>query len=165
MVLKLLLAAVLAAGLASAQRGGGGGGGSKGGGTSGGDMGMRPQRQSPIDTIAEKLKLTKEQKDELGKIVSEAREKSASFTEQIHNGRSNMTQMLIAGKNSGDDWDNLMKAFTGVLAQQEAVETEAYQKLYATLDDKQKPKAGPVFEELMAGLFAGRGAGRMGGRQ
>jgi Spy/CpxP family protein refolding chaperone len=167
MVPKLLLAALLAAGLASAQRGGGGGGGgSKGGGM--GDMGMRSQRQSRLDMIADKLKLSKEQKDEVGKIFDSAQEKAAPLTEQIRNGRSNMTQMLISGKNSGEDWDTLMKQFTAVLAQQEAIETEAYQKMYAALDDKQKPKAAPVFEELMAGMFAGRDwrrvSGGMGGR-
>ncbi len=166
MVLRLLLSATLAVGLASAQ-------GKKGGGSGGGmgaDMPMRMQRQSRIDMIADKLKLTKEQKDDIAKIFDAAQEKATPLNEQVRNGRSKVTEMLIAGKNSGEEWDSLMKAFTGVLAQQEEVEVEAYQKMYAALDDKQKPKAGPVFEELMAGMFAGRdwkrapgGAGGMGG--
>lgn len=168
MVLRLLLTALLAAGLASAQRGGGGGG-SKGGG--GGDMGMpRAQRQSRLDMMAEKLKLSKEQRDEISKIFDNAQEKAAPLNEQVRNGRSKVTEVLVSGKNSGEEWDSLMKAFTAVLAQQEAVETEAYQKMYASLDDKQKPKAAGVFEELMAGMFAGRdwkrtpvGAGGRGG--
>lgn len=171
MVLRLLLAALLAAGLATAQRGGGGGG-SKGG--SMGDMGMpRAGRQSRLDMIGDKLKLSKEQKDEISKFFDNAQEKAGPLNEQIRNGRSKVTEMLIAGKNSGEDWDNVMKAFTAVLAQQEAVEVEAYQKMFASLDDKQKPKAAGVFEELMAGMFAGRdwkrapggmgGGGGMGG--
>jgi Spy/CpxP family protein refolding chaperone len=151
MVLRLLLAALMAAGLASAQgkKGGNGGGMS--------DMGMpRAQRQSRLDMIGDKLKLTKEQKDDISKIFDNAQEKAAPLNEQVRNGRSKVTEMLISGKNSGEDWDNLMKAFTAVLAQQEGIEAEAYQKMYAALDDKQKPKAAPVFEELMAGMFAGR---------
>ena len=152
MVLRFLLAAVLAAGLASAQ-GKKGGGGSN---SSMGDMGMRSQRQSRIDMIADKLKLTKDQKDDISKIFDNAQEKAAPLNEQVRNGRSKVTELLIAGKNSGEDWDNLMKAFTAVLAQQEALEVDAYQRMYAALDEKQKTKAAPVFEELMAGMFAGR---------
>jgi Spy/CpxP family protein refolding chaperone len=166
MVFKVILTAVLAIGVASAQ-------GKKGGGSSGG-MGDAPMarapRQSRIDMIADRLKLTKEQKDDISKIFDNAQEKATPLNEQVRNGRSKVTEMLIAGKNSGEDWDSLMKAFTGVLAQQESVEAEAYQKMFAALDDKQKPKAGPVFEELMAGMFAGRdwkrapgAAGGMGG--
>ncbi len=164
MVVRLLLAALLAAGLGSAQgkKGGGGGGGM------GGDMTMPRARQGRMDMIADKLKLTKEQRDEIGKIFDNAQEKAAPLNEQVRNGRSKVTEMLISGKNTGEDWDNLMKAFTAVLAQQETLEVEAYQKMYATLDEKQKPKAGPVFEELMAGMFAGRdwkrGPGGGGGR-
>ena len=151
MVIRLLLAAVLATGLATAQgkKGGGGGGMS--------DMGMpRMQRQSRMDMIAEKLKLNKDQKEEISKIFDAAQEKATPLNDQIRNGRGKVTEMLISGKNSGPDWDGLMKAFTNVLAQQETVETEAYQKMYATLDEKQKTKAAPVFEELMAGMFDGR---------
>ncbi len=154
MVVRVFLAAVLAAGLLAAQGKKGGGGGGNGGM---GDMGMpRMQRQSRMDMIADKLKLSKEQKDEISKIFDNAQEKAAPLNEQVRNGRSKVTEMLISGKNSGDDWDTLMKAFTNVLAQQEALETDAYQKMYAMLDEKQKSKAGPVFEELMAGMFAGR---------
>lgn len=122
-----------------------------------GDMeAPRMPRQSRIDIFADKLKLTKDQKDEATKIFDSAQEKATPLNDQVRNGRSKVTEMLISGKNSGPDWDSLMKAFTAVLAQREAVETEAYQKLYAALDDKQKPKAAPVFEELMSGMFAGR---------
>lgn len=160
MVPRLLLAALLVAGCASAQ-GKKGGGGSKGGDM--GDMSMARTRQSKIDTIAEKLKLTKEQKDEVIKIFDNAQEKTTPLNEQLRGERNKVTQLMIAGKNSGEDWDAEMKAFTTVLSQQESIETEAYQKLYATLDDKQKPKAAPVFEELMAGMFTGRDWKRGGG--
>ena len=163
MVLRLLLAAVLAAGLVSAQ-------GKKGGGNQNmGDVPMpRVQRQSRLDMIGDKLKLTKEQKDEVIKIFDNAQEKAAPLNEEVRGSRSKLTALLIAGTTSGDDWNTVMTGLTSVLAQQETVEVEAYQKLYAALDDKQKPKAAPVFEELMAGMFAGRDwkrtPGGMGGR-
>lgn len=165
MILRLLLAFALAVGLSSAQskRGGGGGQGM------GGDMGMmRPQRQSRLDLISEKLKLSSDQKEAVGKIFDNAQEKTTPLNEQIRNGRSKITSMIMSGTTSGDEWDNVNKAFTAVLAQEETIEAEAYQKLYAALDEKQKPKAAPVFEELMNGMFAGRdwrrGSGGMGGR-
>ena len=169
MVLRLFLAAVLASGLTFAQgRKGGRGGDSNNMGEPG--M-MRQVRQSRLDMIADKLKLTKDQKDEVSKVFDNAQEKSAPLGEQIRAGRAKVTEMLISGKNNGEEWDNVMKLFTAVLAQQEAIETEAYQKMYASLDEKQKSKAAGVFEELMAGMFAGRdwkrapGAmGGMGGR-
>ena len=151
MVIRLLVAALLAAGLVSAQGKKGGGGGGMGGM----DMPRMP-RQSRLDMIADKLKLSKEQKEEAGKIFDNAQEKATPLNEQIRNGRGRVTEMLLSGKNSGPDWDNLMKAFTAVLAQEEAVETEAFQKVYASLDEKQKAKAAPVFEDLIAGMFAGR---------
>ncbi len=151
MVIRLLLAALLAAGLVSAQGKKGGGGGGMGGM----DMPRMP-RQSRLDMIADKLKLSKEQKEEAGKIFDSAQEKATPLNEQIRNGRGRVTEMLLSGKNSGPDWDNLMKAFTAVLAQEEAIETGAFQKVYASLDDKQKAKAAPVFEDLIAGMFAGR---------
>lgn len=152
MVIRLLVAALLAAGLVSAQGRKGGGGG---GGMGGMDM-PRMARQSRLDMIADKLKLSKEQKEEAGKIFDNAQEKATPLNEQIRNGRGRVTEMLLSGKNSGPDWDNLMKAFTAVLAQEEAIETEAYQKVYASLDEKQKAKAAPVFEDLIVGMFAGR---------
>jgi hypothetical protein len=166
MVFRVLLAAVLAAGLASAQRGGGGKGGSKGGGDMG-DMGMSRARQTKLDVIGEKIKLSKEQKDEVTKIFDNAQEKSAPLNEQIRNERNHMAQLLMNGKNSGPEWDTEMTNLTAMLAQRETVEADAYQKLYTGLDEKQKSKAAPVFEELMADMFAGsswkRGGGMGGG--
>jgi Spy/CpxP family protein refolding chaperone len=149
MILRLLLAAALLVSMASAQ---GKKGGSRGGG---GDMGGMPpmMRQTRLDMIADKLKLNKDQKDEAAKMFDADQEKANPLNELIRNGRGKMTEMIITGKDSGADWDNLMKAYTGVLAQQEALETDAFQKLCASLEDKQKKNAPVVFEELMAGMF------------
>ena len=131
-------------------------------------MGMSRTRQSKLDVIGEKLKLSPEQKDAVAKIFDNAQEKTAPLNEQIRSERSKLTQLLMGGKTSGEEWNAEMTAFTAVLVQRDTVETDAYQKLYASLDEKQKSKAGPVFEELMAGMFAGSnwkrgGGGGMGG--
>src|SRR5690348_12289018 len=97
MIMRVMLALALAAGLASAQRGKGGGGG---GGGMGGDMAgvMRPQRQSKLDVIAEKLKLNKEQKDEAAKIFDAAQQETAPFRDQFEQGRRAIVGAMIAGK-------------------------------------------------------------------
>jgi Spy/CpxP family protein refolding chaperone len=150
MILRVLLAATLLVSIAPAQ---GKKGGSKGGGGGGGMGGFGMQRQTRLDMIADKLKLNKEQRDEVTKIFDADQEKANPLNELIRNGRGKITEMLIAGKDSGADWDGLMKAFNGVLAQQQALETDAFQKVYASLEDKQKKNAPAVFEELMAGMF------------
>ncbi|HWC97112.1 MAG TPA: Spy/CpxP family protein refolding chaperone [Candidatus Sulfopaludibacter sp.] len=147
----MLLAASLVAGMGFAQ--GKKGGGSKGGGA---DMNMTGgRRQTRLDMIAEKLKLSKEQRDEVTKIFDNAQENTTPLNDQIRNGRGKITEMLISGKNSGEQWDGLMKAFTSVMAKREEIETEAFQKVVASLEEKQKKNAPVVFDELMAGMFEG----------
>lgn len=170
MFARLLLTFVFAAGLAFAQGGGmgGGGGGSKGGGGDmGGEGGMgggmpRGQRQSKADLVADKLHLSKDQKEKFTAIVSEGQEEMRPITEQIVQGRNVITTAIIQGK-TGDDINKLMAQFTDLMAQRSGVEAKAYGKLYAMLDPKQQAKAGPVFAAEMDGMFDGRG-GR-GGRQ
>src|SRR5690242_19257800 len=93
---RLMLAGILAAAVASAQRGGGGGmgggmGDDMGGGmgrNGGGEMGMgggmpRAQRMSREDQIADKLKLNKQQKEQMEAVLSAAREKSAPLRDAL----------------------------------------------------------------------------------
>ena len=82
MLVRLLLTAVLAAGFASAQggRGGGGGMGGEEGGMGGGSgMGggggtIQMRRQSRQDMLFDKLKLSKEQKEQATQILAAAME-------------------------------------------------------------------------------------------
>ncbi|HXS93472.1 MAG TPA: hypothetical protein VN736_02640 [Candidatus Limnocylindrales bacterium] len=163
MFLRILMAAALAAGLASAQRGGGGG--SRNGGGMGGEM-PRVQRASKLDTIADKLGLSKEQREEFQQIVSASAEKAGPLNEQLNNGRQQLTGVMATGRDSGEDFEKLKSAYIGVLSLEAGLEADTYQKLYAILKDKQKTKAAPVFAELMSGLYersAGPGGG--GGRR
>jgi Spy/CpxP family protein refolding chaperone len=152
MIFRLFLAAMLAAGLASAQGKKGGGGGNSA------EMGSmsRPQRVSRFDTIADKLKLNKEQKEQAATIFDAAQEAATPLNEQIVSQRNQITGAIIQGQNSGADFDKLMSAYTAVLAQRASVEATAYGKLYAILKPNQQSKAAQVFAEQMSGLFAGR---------
>lgn len=159
LVLRIILAAMLATGLAAAQGKGGGKGGSKQS-----DMGAsmpRQQRTSRFDTIADKLKLSKEQKDQASTIFDAAQEAAAPLNDQIANGRNQITSAIIQGQNNGEGFDKLMSAYTGVLAQMTTIEATAYGKLYAILKPNQQSKAEQVFAEQMAGLFGGRDWKRM----
>jgi hypothetical protein len=179
MFLRVLFTAVLAAGLALAQRGGGGGGGGMGddmgGGMGGGGgrgmdgmgggMGMRPQRQSKFEQFVEKLKLSKEQGEEVQKAFSAAQEEAAPIRSQMDQGRVTIAGALIEGK-SADDVKKMQDAYAALCAKMAAVEAKAFAKVYATLKPNQQSKAPAAFE-LMAGMFerpAGGGA-RRGGRQ
>src|SRR5947208_1379036 len=114
MFTQLLLATILAADLASAQRGGGGGeeggGGMSGMGGMGGGMGSgmggmgggsgmsRMVRPSKLEMFADKLKLTREQKEELLKILSAGREEATPLRQPIDQERVNIIESMLNGK-------------------------------------------------------------------
>lgn len=159
MVGRVVLAALLTAGLVAAQRGGGGGRGGDMGG-----MGMpRPQQQTRADQLAEKLKLNKEQKEQLAEILKTAGESAGPLSQQIGNGRQMIVQAMVNGKDSGDDYDKLLAAYTAVLAQMDGVEATAYGKIYALLKPNQQKNAEQAFTETMAGMFTRAGGGAGGG--
>ena len=168
MLARLVLTAILATTLASAQRGGGGGGGMGGEGGGGRDMGgeggmgggaPRMQRQSKADMIADKLKLNKDQKEQMQTIFQAAMEEAKPVAEQITKGREVIAGALIGGK-SDDEIKKMLDQYAGLAAQMTAVETKAFGKIYALLKPNQQSKAPAAFE-LMAGMFGGQmGGGR-----
>jgi Spy/CpxP family protein refolding chaperone len=170
MFARLLLASAFAVSLTFAQ-GMGGGGGSKGGGGGsemggGGEGGMgggmpRAQRQSKTDLVADKLHLSKEQKEKFASIVSAGQEEMQPVSQQLLQGRNVIIGAILQGKSS-DDISKMMAQFSELMAQHANVEAKAYGKLYAMLDPKQQAKAGPVFAAEMDGMLDSRG-GR-GGR-
>jgi alanyl-tRNA synthetase len=153
------MAVLLTAGLVAAQRGGGGGGGDRGG------MMPRPQQQTKADQLAEKLKLNKEQKEQAAEVLKTAAESAGALNQKIANGRQMMVQAIVNGKDSGEDYDNLLAAFTAVLGEMDSVEATAYGKIYALLKPNQQKNAEPAFTELMAGMFARAGGGGGGRRR
>ena len=191
MYLRIMLTAVLAVGLASAQRGGGGSGmgagtgdegGMGGGGGAGGMGGMggggmpggMPRKQTKADMLLDKLKLSKEQKEDVVTILNAANEKAAPIREQLAKGRAMMANM-ITSKAPEADLKKLMGDYTTVAAMMTNIEAEAFGKIYAILKPNQQAKAPQAFE-LMAGMFnaappgpgrgrGGQGRGEGGGRQ
>ena len=170
MFARLVVTATLATVLASAQggRGGGMGGGmdggmgnERGGIGEGGMSGMpRPQRQSKLDQIADKLKLNKDQKDEVQTIFQAAMEQAKPVNDQISKGREVIAGAIISGK-SDDEIRKMMEQYAALAAQITAIESQAFTKVYALLKPNQQAKASAAFE-LMAGMFSQRQGG--GGR-
>ncbi len=157
MVGRFVLAGILAAGLLCAQKGGKGGGG---GSNMGGGMGMpRPQQQSKMDILADKLKLSKEQKDQVLNIMNAAAETAGPISSQINQGRGLIVQAMVQGQDNTDDFKKLMAAYTNALAQMDNIEATAYAKIYALLKPNQQKAASQVFDEIMAGIFMRSGGG------
>jgi len=167
MFARLLLAAILTAGLASAQRGGGAGGGmggEEGGGGGGGMGGMgggtggmgggggmtRVVRPSKLEMFADKLKLSKEQKEELIKILSAGREEATLLRQPIDQERVNITESILNGK--ADVLKKSMDNYAALMGQMAGVEAKAFAKVLATLKPNQQSKSAQVFE-LLAGVF------------
>ena len=123
---------------------------------------LAPRAQSKLDQIADKLKLSKEQKEEAGNILNAAAESAGPLNQQIANGRQKITEAMVNGSDKGDDYNKLMGAYTAVLAQMDSVESTAYGKIYALLKPNQQKNGEPVFAEVMAGMFmrSGGGSGR-----
>ena len=162
MFVRFLFTLALAASFASAQ-GGRGGGGSEGGmggeGATGGGM-PRVQRQSKQDLLFDKLKLSKEQKQQAQQILSTTMQKSATARDLVTKGRQIIATALIE-KRSDDEIKRLFNEYTTVSAQMTSFEAEAFGKIYAILKPNQQSKAPQAFE-LMAGMFAGGGRGGEG---
>lgn len=159
---KMLLAALLATALASAQRGGNRGGGM--GDETGGMPAMRVSQPNRALLLAEKLKLDKDQKQELQNILMAAAEEAAPLRSQITNARVQLAGAMIEGK--GDEAvKRAQEACSALAAQVAGIEAKAFAKLYALLKPNQQAKAAQGFE-LLAGMLeqpGGRGRGMAGG--
>ena len=172
MIGRWLLSGVLVTTLAYAQRGGGGDmgeseggiGGGRGGGMSGMGGGMGGMRRlSKLEMFEEKLKLNKEQREEVQTAYSATMEKSAPLREIITKGRQVIANAILAGKS--DDVNKMFGEYATVCAQMTAAEAEFFSKVYAMLKPNQQSKAPAAFE-LVDGMFAGGGMpGGMGGRR
>ncbi len=128
---------------------------------------QRPQQQSKADQIADKLKMTKEQKDQMVEILKAAIESAAPLNQQLNSGRQMLTQAVVKGTDSGDNYSKLLAAITEVQAKMDGVEAKAYADIFALLKPNQQKNGEQVFTELMAGMLAqpvGAGGGRRRGQ-
>jgi cell division protein FtsB len=162
MLRRALLLVLAAASVAFPQRGGGGGGGRGGGGGMSDMPMMRPQRQSRLQLFAEKLKLSKEQREEAEKILTAAMHQAAPLAMQIDKSRAEIAGSIIDGKPEGEI-QKLKEAHTALEAQMDTLEADTFAKIYAELKPNQQSKAGEAFE-LMAGVFDRAASGGGGAR-
>jgi hypothetical protein len=169
MLQKLMLAGMLAAAMAYAQGGMGGqmdgvgrpGRNGQNGGMDGMEGGMpRMQRQSRTDQIADKLKLNKEQKEQMLTIFSAAREKATPVAAQLFKQRAEIATAMINGQ-AGDEVQKLLADHSALTAQLTGMEAEAFGKIYAMLKPNQQKNASQAFE-LIAGGFTPTGRGGQG---
>ena len=177
---RLSVSLILVAAMAMAQRGGGGGGGmgeggGEGGMGGGGGMGgmgggggmMRVAPKTKLELFAEKLKLSKEQSDELVKILAAGREEATPIRGQMESGRVAITNAMLKG--NPDDTKKFVEAYGNLAGQMAGVEAKVFAKVFEILKPNQQSKAGQAFPYL-AGIYdpaGGRGgAGRgMGGNR
>ena len=164
---RLLLTALLAATMASAQRSGGGGGRNSGMGEGTGSS-MMQRRQSKLELFAEKLKLSREQREETNSALAAAMEESAPARADMDKARVAYATALLDGK-SADEVKKISDDYTSAAARMAAIEAKTFSKVYASLKPNQQSKAGQSFE-LLAEAFeqAAAGGGREGrerGRQ
>jgi hypothetical protein len=184
MLIKVALAGVLATAIALAQgRGGmgddmgggaagmGGMGGGRGGamGGRGNDMGsgVMTRRASRAELFADKLKLSKEQREETQQIVSAAMERALAVRTQMDQQRARIAGAIIDGK-AADEIHKLTADYAASSVQLTGIEADTFGKIWASLKPNQQQKADQAFE-LLAGMFMslggrGRGMGRGAGR-
>ncbi len=174
---RLLLTAALFSTLALAQGGGGGMGGDSGGGMGGGggrgggggmgggmgDMGGggMARRQSKFDQIADKLKLSKEQKEQVQTILDAGREEAGPLRESIAKTRLGIASVILTAK-SEDEVRKAQDEYAAEVAKVTGVEAKTFAKIYALLKPNQQAKASQAWD-LMADIFTAGGRG--GGRQ
>lgn len=173
MFAKVFLTGIALAALAVAQGQGGGqmgpGGGGRGGGMSDPSMnppGMRASyhKETQADEIANRLKLSNDQKMEVNSIFESTTKDAAPIIQQVLKCRQDLANALLNGKPEGDIAP-LNQALSDAEFQMTGVEVKAFQKVVALLKPNQMSKAPEAFE-LMTDMFVlqGRGRGRSGGR-
>jgi hypothetical protein len=148
---RILLAGILVVSVASAQRGGGGRGG-RGGGMEGG--GFATSAPNKFDTIAEMLKLNKDQKKALKTTFDDSHKEAAPIRDQIAKARLAVGEAVQAGKSEGEI-KNLTSSLGALEAQMAEIELKAFSEVYKSLDKDQLTAIRGLFP-LMKGMFSGK---------
>jgi hypothetical protein len=168
MFLKVLFPALAAAALAMAQgRGGdmgpsGGGRDQRGGSDSGtGSTVMRPQKETKADQMANRLKLSKDQKAEFLTILASTAKEAAPMIQDVMHSRNMLANALISGKGDAEI-AAAVKAMNDAQFQMTGVEVMAFKRIVALLKPNQAARAPEAFD-LMGDIFLPRGGGGGGG--
>jgi hypothetical protein len=172
--------AVAALALAQGGMGGGGGGGDTGGGMGtgsgmgrgGGDTGggggggsPRAQKETKGDMMVNRLKLSKEQREEFNDILNTTAKDAQPIIQGVFQSRQNLANGILSGKSEAEI-AALNKAIGDAQFQMTGVEVMAFKKVVALLKPNQVAKAPEAFD-LMADIFlpqlgAGGGSGGRG---
>jgi len=145
MLLRILLAGLLASTMLFAQRGGGGGG-SRGGGSNVPNVGFGST--TPFDRVSDALKLTKDQKKDFKAAMDDGQKQATPIHEEILKTRQQIADAVAGGKSS----EELVKNEGLLEAQMAEIEMRAFAKVAETLEEDQKPRAGMLFQ-MMRGIF------------
>jgi hypothetical protein len=183
MFAKALFTGIAVAALAAAQgmgggggqsgdpgsMGGMGGGGGKGGSRDsgnmgGGDMGgsRRVQKESKADLIANRLKLSTDQKSEFGTIMEATHKDALPVIQQLLKSRQDLANAILSGKPDADI-EPLNQALSDAQFQMTGVEVKTFQRLVGILKPNQVAKAPEAFD-LMGDIFIPPAARNRGGR-
>jgi hypothetical protein len=145
MLLKLLLAGILAASMASAQRGGGG----KGAGTGP----IMPMNSTPdkLSILTDGLKLNKDQKKMVKTVLDEGQKEAAPLRDETAKSRQAIGEAVSAGK-SQDEVDKLVKSHAAFESQMAGIEMKVFARIFKELDKDQQTRAQMLFQ-MMNGIF------------
>jgi hypothetical protein len=129
--------------------------------------GMRYQKETKADMIANRLKMSTDQKLEFNTIMQATLKDAASVIQQLLKSRQDLANALLQGK-SDADLAAVNQALSDAQFQMTGVEVRTFQRVVALLKPNQAAKAPEAFE-LMADIFlpvpaSGRGGERGGER-
>jgi hypothetical protein len=124
---------------------------------------MRPQKESKADMIANRLKMSADQKSEFGTIMQATLKDAAPVVQQLLKSRQDLANALLQGK-SDADLAAVNQALSDAQFQMTGVEVKTFQRIVALLKPNQAAKAPEAFE-LMTDIFlpvpaSGRGGER-----
>lgn len=165
MIAKALLTGFALAALAMAQGGGGGGGrgqsntSGEGGGMPG--MSMPKQKETKAEMMVNRLKLNKEQQQEVQDIMLAVSKEAAPVVATLLLTRNQVATAMVTGKTAAEI-EPLQKQMVDAQWQMTGVEVRAFQKVVEVLKPNQLSKAPEAFD-VMAGIFLPTGGGRGGG--
>ncbi len=150
----LVVALVVAFGpFAFAQRGGGGrggGGGMGGGGGFPGGFGAQ-QPVDKLESMTKELKLTDAQKADVIAIMDAGQKQSSDLLKKL----GDLRQQIMNQNLKGEDPAASIKLLADISTQIGTMEVDAFTKIVAKLDDKQKSKAPKLFEMINNGFTSG----------
>jgi uncharacterized membrane protein len=145
--------------------GGTGGGGNMGGGggnMGGGSMGSHQPKESKADLMANRLKLTKDQRSEFDTILESTKKDADPIIQQVLKSRQTVANAMLNNKSEADIAP-LVQALSDAQFQMTGVEVKTFQRIVALLKPNQVAKAPEAFD-LMADIFLPQGGGRGRGR-